>query len=88
MVDFNVLLPVGAGLVRSIFGWFENAIQDGKISAFEWEQLGSTIIRVGVIGVAAAYGLNLDWVQASACALGADILLQTVKKFKPNLVQN
>lgn len=78
------IIIIGAGLVRSIAGWLENALEDGKISDYEWKLLGSTIIRVGFFGAIAYYfpGLNLSGLEASACGLAGDFLLQAVKKRK------
>jgi len=84
MVDLTPLYVVGAGFVRSIIGWFENSMADGKISDFEWKQLGATIVRVGLMGVVVAYfpGLNVSMFEAGIVAIGGDLVLQAVKKIK------
>ena len=52
------VLAIVAGLLRSVFGWAENALRDGKIEAFEWRQLAGTIavylgsINIMAIGIA------------------------------------
>ena len=82
MVDLSILMPVGAGLVRSLVGWVKGSLADGEISEFEWRQLGETIVRVGFLGVVIAYfpGLDLSMFEASVAAIGGDIVLQAVKQ--------
>ena len=76
----EVSIAVGTGLVRSVIGWLENAIQDGKITLPEWALLGSTIFRVGLLTLASYYGLNLDIIQASGVAILTDFGIHAVKK--------
>jgi hypothetical protein len=56
MVWQEALTLIGVPIVRSVAGWLENAFDDGKISGFELKELGSTVLRVGIIGVAAFFG--------------------------------
>jgi len=81
-LDLTPLYVVGAGLIRSVLGWLKHSMADGKIEDFEWKELGSTIIRVGLIGVIVAYfpGLDISWFEASIVALGGDLFLNTIKK--------
>ncbi len=83
MFSISMLAPVGVGIVRSLTGWFENAIEDGSISAFEWEQLGSTVVRTGLLSLGLIWGLNLDPVAASAGSFVLDFL---VGKLSPGSV--
>jgi small-conductance mechanosensitive channel len=80
-MDWSLLAIPGAALVRSVAGWLENALEDEVISDYEWRQLGATIFRVGVIGIAAAYGLDLQGFEAAGVAILGDFVLTTVKKF-------
>ena len=46
------VLAIAAGLLRSVFGWAENALRDGKVEAFEWKQLAGTIAMfLGTVNV-------------------------------------
>jgi hypothetical protein len=50
MLEWLQLWPiVGIPIIRSLAGFLENALEDGKIDGFEWAQLGSTVLRVGII---------------------------------------
>ena len=78
-----VLVPIG----RGVLGWIENALGDGKISTFEWAQLGETVVRLGVIGLATFYGLNGLGIDVSAfgASMGTvalDFILSAMKKSK------
>jgi len=79
------LTAIGAGIVRSVGGWLENALEDGRISAFEWKQLGATIIRVGMLtagtyyGLTGIFGMNIDVFSAAA---GSWVLDFVISKFK------
>jgi len=78
----TVLTTVGAGLVRNIAGWLENAMQDGEITSYEWGQLGATVFRVTLLGIGAAFGLGLDPLAASGSAIVADYIISAIKKKK------
>lgn len=67
----------GAG--RSILGWLENSLADGKIEKFEWVQFGSTLLRVGTLTLALAVGFQIDPVSAVGAGVGADFLLKSLK---------
>jgi len=53
------LIILLAALFRSVFGWLENAIGDGKIDLIEWKKLGETIFRMSIPFAGLIYGLNL-----------------------------
>ena len=74
-------IPVAAAL-RSIAGWLENSLRDGKIEKYEWGQLGATILRVGAIGLALYFGFNLDGLESGGIAIAVDFVLSAVKKIK------
>jgi hypothetical protein len=78
---------VGIPVIRSFTGWIENSFKDGKIDSFEWKLLGSTILRVGIIGLAAYFGLGLDNVSndlgpvvAGGIAILADFGISALRK--------
>lgn len=87
MVWKEIMALVGIPVVRSVAGWAENALKDGKIEAFEWRQLGETVLRVGIIGFAAFFGLNGSGIDISAIGAGAsavvlDFVISAIKKKK------
>jgi hypothetical protein len=78
---------IGVPAARSVVGWLENAFDDGKISEFEWGQLGATILRVGIIGLGTYFGLNgfgidVDALGAAGSAVVVDFILASMKKTK------
>ena len=49
ILTFLSLPPVRAVVIsvgRALFGWAENAFQDGKISRVEWKKLLETLMRM------------------------------------------
>jgi len=81
----ETLTLIAFPILRSVSGWLENALKDNKISAFEWSQLGSTVLRVGLIGVGTYFGLNEMGVDVTALGAGAssiliDLILKSIKK--------
>ena len=70
----NELLVAGiVNLARSIAGWLENSLKDGKIQAVEWAKLGSTTIRqamyTGIIFFGgSAVGINADLFSSAVAA--------------------
>jgi len=83
-MDLTPIYVVGAGLLRSILGWLKNSLADGKIDNLEWKLLGETTIRVGLIGLVAAYfpGLDLSGIELIAVSIGGDLILNAVKNIK------
>lgn len=76
---------IGIPVIRNIAGWVENSFKDKKIDKYEWQQLGATILRVGVLGVATWFGLNgiginTPAIAAGGLAVGADFLLNSFRK--------
>lgn len=75
-------------LLRGVAGWAENAFEDGKISVPEWQLLGATILRVGIISSSLYFGWDFfSDEQADALATGftavlIDIFLVKLKKKK------
>jgi len=85
MVWKELGILVGVPVVRSVAGWIENALADGKIEAFEWKKLGETVLRVGIIGIAAFFGLNeagfdISAIGAAGSAVVLDFILRAIKK--------
>lgn len=76
----DIGITVGIAVGRGVLGWFENAIKDKKITAFEWSQLGSTIVRISILTVGISYGFNLEAPAAAFAATAGDFLLSALKK--------
>jgi hypothetical protein len=80
----SILTIVGVPTCRAISGWLENAMKDGEISPFEWQQLGSTILRVGFIATATYFGIegmgfDVTILGAAFSAAVLDIILRAIK---------
>ena len=87
MVWKELAILVGVPVVRSVAGWIENALADGKIEGFEWQKLGETVLRVGIIGIAAFFGLNeagidISAIGAAGSAVLFDFILRAIKSKK------
>lgn len=85
MIWQETLTLIGFPVLRSVAGWAENALKDNKVTNFEWQQLGSTVLRVGLIGVGTYFGLNEMGIDVSAIGAGAssivlDFILSAIKK--------
>ena len=78
MMDLTILALPAAGALRNVAGWLENALEDGKITPYEWAELGKTVLKVGVIGLAVYLGLDYTAVESGSIALIADIVLKKV----------
>lgn len=79
MIDWSILIVPAGAVIRGVAGWAENAFADGEISKFEWKQLGETVLRVGIIGLALLFGLHLDPMTATGAAIATDFGLSAVK---------
>ena len=79
-LDYALMLGIGAGALRSVSGWLDNAAKDGQISTFEWKMLGQTMLKyaVGVI----LFSLHLAPESAVATMFGIDCLGSVAKKAK------
>lgn len=80
----SALFAVG----RNVVGWAESSLANGKIEDYEWKQLGSTVLRMTVFGIAAFYGLdavvgNISPVEAGAITTLIDYIRGWVKKSAP-----
>ena len=72
-------------MFRSIAGWAVKALKDNKVTKFELKELASTVIRVGVIGVAGyfslnGFGLDISVFAAMMGAILADKLFGAIKE--------
>ena len=81
----NLAIIAGVPVIRSACGWAVKALEDNKVTTFEWKLLVSTVVRVGLIGVAGFYGLNgvginIDAISTAFGAILADKFLGALKK--------
>jgi hypothetical protein len=79
-MDWNLLWVPGIALGRGILGWLENALEDKEISLPEWQQLGATIIRMGVPMIALIWGFNIDEALAAGIVVVLDIIIIKIYK--------
>jgi TRAP-type mannitol/chloroaromatic compound transport system substrate-binding protein len=71
----EIYLVVAVPIIRGVAGWLQNALEDGKIDAFEWRKLASTMLRLGIPAFALYWGLDLDVEVAASLPLIIDYLL-------------
>ena len=76
----TILMGVSTSVIRSIGGWLENALEDGKIDNYEWGSLGATVFRVTLITVGVSLGFNLEPLAAAGTALVADFIVKALKR--------
>ena len=77
---YEALVIIGAPIARGVAGWAENALQDGKITTFEYQQLFTTVLKLGIPAVALYFGLNLDAEMAASIPIIADYLFSYISK--------
>ena len=81
MIDPTVYVTgAAAGLLRNVAGWLENAMKDGKITPYEWGELGATIFRTLILTTGLHFGLGLDPLAAGGSAVIADFIIKAIKK--------
>lgn len=68
MIPYEIVIfPV----LRSVSGWLENSISDGKLTALELRKLAETVLRVGMMAAAAYYSIPFEDEASGALASGA-----------------
>ena len=75
---------IGIPIARSVAGWAVKALKDSKITEFEWKELVSTVIRVGLMSFLAYIGFNgagidMPPLAAGAAAYFADRIIDALK---------
>ncbi len=93
----TILIGLGASLLRSWGGWWENSFDaksDGgkEITKFELAQLGATTVRVTIMTVAVyfpldALGMDGAALAAAGSALVLDFILKAIKKQKKIVIE-
>lgn len=94
-IDLSAIVPIlkdlgiliGAGVWRSVTGWYPKAMADGRIVRFEYKQLIQTCIKVGSMGVVAYFGLAFAGIDnaaviSAASAFFADKILDAISSKK------
>lgn len=70
-----LLIAFGAGVLRNVVGWLENALEDGKISAYEIGMLGVTVLKVMLYSVLVYYGTSASEIQSASIGAMVDIAI-------------
>jgi hypothetical protein len=81
----ELLTLIGVPVVRAVAGFFEKALSENsdggvKITSFEWQQLVTTILRLGVPALALFYGFNMNAELSATVPLVVDYLFHYVNK--------
>ena len=94
----TILIGLGASLLRSWGGWWENSFDaksDGgkKITDWEWAKLGATTVRVTILTVCTYLPLNALGIEgaglaAAGSALVLDFILKAIKKQKKIVIED
>jgi len=88
MIDWvQIGVAVGIPVLRSVGGWATKALADGKVSSFEAQQLGKTVLRTAIIGSmiffgAEGLGINVTVIGSAASAVIFDMILSAFKENK------
>jgi len=88
MIDFTQIgTVIGIPIARCVGGWLTKATEDGKISTFEFKELGKTVLRTAIIGSliffgADGIGLDVTAVGSAASAVIFDMVLSAWKETK------
>ncbi len=77
-MDWKLLVIPGTALARALFGWIENALDDGIIDLPEWKKLGATVIRMGVPIVALVWALDVAVIPAAGIITLLDIVITKI----------
>lgn len=71
-ISLGAFAPVGILAVRNVYGWLANSLKDKKIDKYEWQQLGTTVVKLGSIAVFLHLGMGWDGTSATALVAAAD----------------
>ena len=83
IVDSVIVVP----LLRSVGGWLYKALEDKKVSRYEWKELLKTIIRTTTIGTfvllgAQNWGIDINYVGSAVTAILLDWIVSAIKEHK------
>jgi len=82
MSFYEALIIVGASVIRSVAGWLNGALEDGKITLFEWKELVKTTLRMGIPAFALYYGWDVPPEIAASSLLVVEYAYHYIKKIK------
>jgi len=86
MQGLEILAFVGVPVLRSVSGWLDNSLEDGKILPIEWRMLAQTLARVMLLSLMIYYGvggvMDIDMIASSGSAYLADLLFHNMKKLR------
>jgi len=84
-----LLAFVGVPMLRSVGGWASKALEDAKITRFEWKLLGATTVRVGLLSLAVYFGVNeyVGPVEPIAAGFAAFLMDKFFSSRKPDVSQ-
>ncbi len=82
------IVGISIPVIRSVAGWLQKSLEDGKIQRYEVRKLVETIIRVGTLQLFAYLGFSLAGVDNAVIASGvaaffADKFFGSLKENKP-----
>lgn len=78
--DYTLAYPLIAAGARNLVGYLNNYLEDGKVSAYEWTQLGKTVLTIGITAFAAMFAFDMDPAQASALSVFLELMFSNAKK--------
>lgn len=87
----TVLKAIGFPVLRNLAGWFNKAIEDGKLEAYEIKDGVHTLFRIGILQTliyfaVPLFGADPNLLAASAAASLADWVYTSVAKLKKQSV--
>jgi len=79
---------IAVPIIRSVAGWLQKSLEDGRIQNYEVKKLFETIVRLGTIQLFAYYGFSIVGIDNAVLASGiaaffADKLFGSLKENKP-----
>lgn len=83
----EILIAIAIPVGRSIAGWATWALKDGKVSDFELNKLGETVLKTVIMGGAIylganGMGLNVDLIASSTSAVILEKITKSLKEHK------
>ena len=64
--------PLAPILVRNAYGWLANSLEDHKIEKWEWQKLGSTMLKLGAMALFLSLGFDMDAFNSAIIVSGLD----------------
>ena len=79
--EATIMLALGVGAIRSVSGWLAKAKEDGVITAFEWKELGTTLLKYISGGILLGL-VGADPAQSLGAIFGLDLIGEQIKRVK------